>query len=626
MTDKPTARINLHAGTTIAFDGKIYSIDQVLNLETLIVRDESTGVARPLKISEITKASEGIDTTQPANTQDLLGYSEKEWDIAKSRFIAIKDLIESDRISREAVSNRAQETGHSIATLYRWIKSYRDSSKLSSLVPSKKGWSRGRPRVNSETHSILDATISEVFLSREKKSLTYTYREVVKRCKSANIPAPHYNTVRSRVLSIAPKKRIAAREGYRKSSELHEPIVGAFPGADWPLSVVQIDHTKVDIILVDDIHRRPIGRPWITLAIDVFSRMVTGFYISFDPPNAMAVGLCVSHSVLPKENWLAEKEISASWPIWGIMDTIHVDNAKEFRGRALKKSCEEYTIDINWRPVARPHFGGHIERLLGTFSKEIHNLPGSTFSNLKERGIRDPEKTSALTLSEFERWLSVLIVEVYHQKIHSELKTTPLQRYEEGILGNENLPGRGLPDKVTDEERLRLDFMPFEERTIQRTGITIDNIEYFDNVLRPWINAVDRKNEKLKRKFIVRRDPRNISRIHFFDPELRQYFEIPYRNTAYPPMSIWELREIQRKLRDEGRKIENEETIFKAYDRMRTIEDEAKKSTKRSRRAAQRRKNHEFQAEKRTSNKSLTDFPVDSLDDIQPYDEIEILC
>jgi hypothetical protein len=37
--------------------------------------------------------------------------------------------------------------------------------------------------------------------------------------------------------------------------------------------VVQIDHTLLDIILVDDLHRLSIGRPWITLAIDVFSRI-----------------------------------------------------------------------------------------------------------------------------------------------------------------------------------------------------------------------------------------------------------------------------------------------------------------------------------------------------------------
>jgi putative transposase len=42
---------------------------------------------------------------------------------------------------------------------------------------------------------------------------------------------------------------------------------------------VQIDHTEIDIIVVDELTRTPLpGRPWLTLAIDVFSRVVTGLH------------------------------------------------------------------------------------------------------------------------------------------------------------------------------------------------------------------------------------------------------------------------------------------------------------------------------------------------------------
>ena len=36
-----------------------------------------------------------------------------------------------------------------------------------------------------------------------------------------------------------------------------------------PLELMQIDHTLADVIVVDEIDREPIGRPWLTLAIDV---------------------------------------------------------------------------------------------------------------------------------------------------------------------------------------------------------------------------------------------------------------------------------------------------------------------------------------------------------------------
>ncbi|MDQ6759647.1 MAG: Mu transposase C-terminal domain-containing protein [Acidobacteriota bacterium] len=100
---------------------------------------------------------------------------------------------------------------------------------------------------------------------------------------------------------------------------------------------------------------------------------------------------------------------------------------------------------------------------------------------------------------------------------------------------------------------MRLDFMPFFERVVQPTGIHIDGIDYYHDVLRTWIAAADPGNPALHRKFIVRRDPRDISRVYFYDPELEQYFEIPYRDRSRPVMSLWELRAAQESVRQQGR-------------------------------------------------------------------------
>ncbi|WP_044615413.1 hypothetical protein [Gynuella sunshinyii] len=56
---------------------------------------------------------------------------------------------------------------------------------------------------------------------------------------------------------------------------------------------------------------------WITLAFDVFSRMVTDFYVSFDPPSALLTGLCLAQSILPKEKYLARFNVKGEWPVWG---------------------------------------------------------------------------------------------------------------------------------------------------------------------------------------------------------------------------------------------------------------------------------------------------------------------
>ncbi len=73
--------------------------------------------------------------------------------------------------------------------------------------------------------------------------------------------------------------------------------------------------------------------------------------------------------------------------------------------RALRRGCEQYGIAIDYRPVRTPHYGGHIERLIGTMMGKVHLLPGTTFSNVHVKGDIDPGKTAAMTLDELERWL-----------------------------------------------------------------------------------------------------------------------------------------------------------------------------------------------------------------------------
>ncbi|ATR19596.1 hypothetical protein CTJ15_04370 (plasmid) [Roseomonas sp. FDAARGOS_362] len=54
---------------------------------------------------------------------------------------------------------------------------------------------------------------------------------------------------------------------------------------------MQVDHTLADIMVVSAIDRRPLDRPWLTLAIDVATRVVTGFHLSLEPPSALGVAL-----------------------------------------------------------------------------------------------------------------------------------------------------------------------------------------------------------------------------------------------------------------------------------------------------------------------------------------------
>lgn len=165
---------------------------------------------------------------------------------------------------------------------------------------------------------------------------------------------------------------------------------------------------------------------FLTVAIDVYSRMITGFFISLDSPSYFSVSQCLTQALLQKDKLLRSIEVEGEWNIWGIPKTIGLDNAGEFRGYEMQRACENYGIELNWRPVARPQYGAHIERLIGTSMKEVHTLPGTTFSNIKERGEYNSDKYAQFTLQELEQWYTEFIINVYHKDFTTAL--TQLQK------------------------------------------------------------------------------------------------------------------------------------------------------------------------------------------------------
>jgi putative transposase len=101
----------------------------------------------------------------------------------------------------------------------------------------------------------------------------------------------------------------------------------------------------------------------------------------------------MAHAVLPKEAWLLERKIQAEWPISGVPQCVHADNGSDFKGEALRRGCEDYGIRIEFRPPGRAHFGGHIERLIGTLMQRVHTLPGTTYSG------RDGDHSARLAIA-----------------------------------------------------------------------------------------------------------------------------------------------------------------------------------------------------------------------------------
>lgn len=583
-------RISVSVGALVQRDATIFRIAQVLDFETVIGIDVDTGKSTALRIGDLRALSRAADLV-PNISQDLADIADEDWRIAQERLAAIKPLLDASRIGRENVETRSRELNINAATLYRWLQRYKAYGVVSSLIPQKRGWKQGNGRIDDDAEAVIDEVIRDFYLTPQRPTAQKAITEVLRACQSKGIAPPSSTAIRARIARIAEKTQLRGRGQKEKAKNKFLPAAGSFPNATFPLAVMQIDHTPADIILVDDVYRKPIGRPWITLAMDVHTRMVTGYYLSFDPPSETSVAMCVAHSMLPKEEWMLLHKVDAEWPVWGVPRTIYVDNGADFRSNNFKQSCLMYGIRLEFRPVKQPRYGGHIERMLGTLLREIHDLPGTTFSSVKERDGYDSEKHATLTKSEFEEWLVTLITKIYHRRLHTAIGLTPTRKWEIGIFGNAEVTGIGVPPRPADRLTILLDFLPFFRRTVQTFGVTIDGLTYYAEALRPWINAQDEDTKK-KKDLIFRRDPRDVSTIWFFDPKLEHYFKIPLADLALPSMSIWEYRQAKEQLKRAGIASVNEHQILSAITELRTRVNEASQKTKTARRQAQRRKEH----------------------------------
>lgn len=600
-------------GATVTNGGREYVILNLADINLVLARDVESGNKVLLRIGDVGPPRPVTTETTAANeVTELLDVSDFDWAIAQKRRQWIEPLLLSHYQRSNALYDQvAKEAEVSRATVYRWASVYRATGTLSALLPLYRNrGGKAKARIAPEVEAIIAETIKDYHDTDQHTSIIATVKEVRRLCSNAGLKLPAINTIRTRLEQTNGPARTLLRYGAAVAHAKHQPIKGVIPDADWPLSIVQIDHTLLPVMIVDDKHRKSIKRAWITLAIDVFSRVCLGMYLSLEGPSAMSAGMCIGHAILPKDDWLRRRGIaSVEWNMWGTMGILHMDNAREFRGEMLKAACRVYDIDIHLRPVKQPRYGAHIERLMGTVTEGLKTVSGATFSGPDELYEYDPEGNACMTMAEIEKWL-VLFFARYHLDDHGGIGMPPLEKWRQGLLGTKDRPGRGLPARRTDEELLRINFTPFIERTIQAYGVVIDDVHYYHDVLRAWMGEMDPEFPKHKRKFKFHRDPRDISQLYFYDELSKRYVTIPYRDSSLPTVSIWELRNAQGLAEKRGISKENEKAVFAIINEQRALEEDAAGKTKVARREAQRRTEHEkTRAEKKKTMPNVSAAP-----------------
>ena len=508
-----------------------------------------------------------------ANARDITAVEQVAWNEAVARAAVLRRLSGQERLSRADVLGACQELGIRRARLYQLLRVYRAHPVTSSLVNRPTGSRPGSRHLSAAVEALIDAAIQTFYRTRQKPSVNALHKEVRRLCWQKEIRAPSWHAIRARVRTIDPKSLIADREGASAAWDRFRPVPGQYR-ADHAFEVVQIDHTMVDLIVVDSAHRRELQRPWLTLAIDVASRMVAGFYLSLEAPSALSVALAIQHLALPKEAWLSARGVKADWPTAGLPDAIHVDNGKDFVSHALRRGAEEYGISLVHRPIATPHYGGHIERLIGTMMGAVHLLPGTTFSNIEARGEYDSGRLAAMTLDELECWIALEIIR-YHAERHAGIGLPPRAAWDEAVA-RRPYPLRHPHDPAT----FLIDFLPSLGRTVQRDGLHLFGLRYWDDALSLWTGRLDRPLR-------VAYDPRDLSTVFVHGPD-GSHWPIRFADLRRPPITLWEHRRAQAELRERGLALVDEQLIFETIEQQRALVADAARRTRLARRFGER--------------------------------------
>jgi putative transposase len=271
-----------------------------------------------------------------------------------------------------------------------------------------------------------------------------------------------------------------------------------------PLEAVQIDHAKVDAIIIDEETGRALGRPWIALGIDTATRVVTGFHLTLAPPTLLSASLCFLHSVCDKTRWLAERGLAVEWPVSGLPDVLHVDADSFFGRRAFARACRNVGVETVWSAPNGRRYGAHIEELIGDRLGELRLMTDAEPIRERDDDLRAPLR---LSLDALERRVGAAIASDYLRRRHADLRRTPLSAWRALCEGAEL---RAPADCVA----FRLSFLPEEDCALGGEGVSLLGRLF-------WSRALADDVEAGRRRLPVKYDPRDLSRIFVRRPSGR---------------------------------------------------------------------------------------------------------
>ncbi|MFC3068921.1 Mu transposase C-terminal domain-containing protein [Phenylobacterium soli] len=388
----------------------------------------------------------------------------------------------------------------------------------------------------------------------------------IRAASSANVPAlkrPSREALRLLVREFECLETYAERWGERKA-ELRFKADGRGLAASRFLQLGCLDHTLLDNVAVfDNDALLPLGRPYLTVLIDVRTRCVVGFVLCFEPPSLYQALECVKRANQPKAD-LAERypDFPVLAQIFGRFDEIVIDNGWELAGSSYEDALGDAGTSVRWAPVRSPTYKAIVERFFRTLNGQIRKAPGGVLNPelLREMGY-DPYQDAALTRAELEG-LIWDVLKLYHIEVHDGVGRPPAD------LWRQDMEAFGI-DVIADVRQLeKMAGQMKYPCTLTKSGVQVFGLQFHDEaataaLLQDLISTSpirEQRKGSATARVKIKFNPADLGRIHVWNERRKLYVTLPCTHDGYADgISLWQHERLSEWAEQKGLEFSSED-------------------------------------------------------------------
>ncbi|MBI5162840.1 MAG: transposase family protein [Magnetospirillum sp.] len=365
--------------------------------------------------------------------------------------------------------------------------------------------------MSAKVEEWLHNAIDDVWLTEEQRPKSKVYLLLKAKVDDWNkenpgwqLKCPSERHVRRYIDQIVNKFTAAVRRKGIDAAQREFGQYGQGPEASDILEVVEVDHTRADVYVIDERTERVIGRPWVTVLLCRYSRIPVGIHVHFDGPSVNAVMQCLRNAMSPK-GFLKDLGVDYRYP-HGRPVILFADRGAEFLSNHLRAAAQQFNFRLDFEPVACPEYKGAIERWWRTLNEEVaHGLPGSV-SRKKE--LRQTDGKGYITFGAFCRRLWLWVATDYVKRVHRGIDDIPLRRWQEA----ESSRGARIPPR---EEDMKILLNRVEQLVPSKKGVQWSHLRWVGETL---TEIMSHKDYQKGRKVEVKIDETDLSKAWVVNP------------------------------------------------------------------------------------------------------------